>query len=261
MTLYNLGTNIGNTVIQRDNFTVTTAEPNDIFKFTTNSNRSINLLLKDVTADVDLKLYLDNGNGTLQMSGPNRDTLISTSDSGGSVDDHINRWRGAGTYFAVVEQYSSSSPITYDLYVAASTQSSSLTGPPNTLPRENSLGTLSGDRTFTGRSVGFRTNSGTDGFSLNETGDTSDLYYFTLPSGRTVDMILNGLSADADIRLIRDADNDRIVDAGEQVDDSTNTGTTQDSIFLNTAGTYYLQVYPFAQTPVDISYNLTFNYT
>lgn len=69
MTLYDLGTITGNTAIKRDNFTVTTAEPNDIFKFTTTSNRSINLLLAEITADADLKLFRDNGNGTLQMSG------------------------------------------------------------------------------------------------------------------------------------------------------------------------------------------------
>lgn len=261
MTLVNLGTINDNTTRENLNQTVTTAEPNDIFKFTTTSNRSINLLLTGLGGDADLKLYRDNGNGTLQMSGRDRDQLISTSEIGGSSDEHINRWRGAGTYFAVVEQFSNASSIAYNLYVSATTQSSNPAGPPNTLARENRLGTLSGSRTFTG-SVGSKPDSGTDGFSLNETGDTSDMYEFTLPAGHSVNMVLNGLNANADIRLIRDVDGNRRVGSGDVVISGTNnTGTTPDSLFLNTAGTYYLQVYPVSTTPDAINYNLNFNYT
>lgn len=262
MTLTNLGTISNNTVLTRLNQSVTTSEPNDIFKLTITNNRSVNLLLTGLSSseDADLKLFRDNGNGTLQMSGRDRDQLISTSENGASADEHINRWRGSGTYFAVVEQYNSTSPISYDLYVSASQQSSILTGPPNTLAREQNLGNLSSDRTFSG-SVGFRADSGTDGFSSNERGDTSDLYYFTLPSGRTANITLSGLNADADIRLIRDSDNDRILDAtpNEVVASSTNTGTTNDTISWSTSGNYYLQVYPYAQTPTEINYSLRFD--
>jgi|GEM_PF-2886502 hypothetical protein len=261
MTLTNLGTINNNTVQTRLNQSVTTSEPNDIFKFSITNNRSVNLLLTGLssTEDADLALYRDrNGDGRLQTFGSNADQLISTSENGASFDDHINRWRGSGTYFAVVEQYNSTSPISYDLYVSAS-QQSILTGPPNTLAREQNLGTLSSDRTSSG-SVGFRADSGTDGFGLNERGDTSDLYYFTLPSGRTANITLSGLNADADIRLIRDSDNDRILDAtpNEVVASSTNTGTTNDTISVSTSGNYYLQVYPYAQTN-DINYSIRFD--
>lgn len=258
MTLTNLGKITGNAVETFGNRTVTTAEPNDIFKFEIENARSINLLLTDLNGDADLKLFRDNGNGTLQMSGSNRDQLISTSENGGSLDDHINRWSRPGTYFAVVEQYSSTSSISYDLYVAAS-KNSGRTGPPNTLAQENDLGNLFSDQTFNNESVGFRKTSGGNGFGLNETGDTSDLYYFTLPAGRTVNITLSGLSNNADIRLI---DDDgvlgRRVYPGEVVAESTNGGTTPDTISWSTPGDYYLQVYPYDKVN-DIEYDIKFD--
>ncbi len=131
MTLNNLGTINNNEVRTFSNQSVTTSEPNDIFKFTLDNsgNRSVNLLLTGLSSseNANLALYRDsNFNGTLQTSGFSRDQLISTSERGFSSDDHINRWRGAGTYFAVVEQYSGSF-ISYDLHVAASRLAQSTT--------------------------------------------------------------------------------------------------------------------------------------
>jgi Bacterial pre-peptidase C-terminal domain len=257
MTLYNLGTISNNTAIKKDNLTVTDAEPNDIFKFQITNNRSINLLLTElVGGNPDLALYRDsNGNGTLQVG---RDQRIDASEFGTGRDDQINRWRGAGTYFALVEQYSGSS-IRYDLYVSATQQSSvNVTGPPNLLAKEQDLGNLTADRSFTGQSVGFRGDFG--GGSFAEKGDTSDFYAFTLGAGHSVRIRLDGLSADADIRLIRDADGDRIADPGETVASSTLGGTTPDEFTWNQSGNYFLQVYPYTQTD-SINYNLTFDYT
>jgi hypothetical protein len=265
MTLYNLGTISNNTAIKKDNLTVTDAEPNDIFKFQITNTRSVNLLLTDLVGtnpDPDLELYRDsNGNGTLQVG---RDERIDTSELGIGHDDQINRWRGAGTYFALVEQYSGSS-IRYDLYVSATQQSSgNVTGPPNLLAKEVDLGNLTADRSFTSQSVGFRGDFG--GGSFAEKGETSDFYAFTLGAGHSVRIRLDGLSADADIRLLRDADGDRVADPGETVISSANGGTTPDEFTWNQSGNYFLQVYPYPSPsapiyPPTINYNLTFDYT
>jgi Bacterial pre-peptidase C-terminal domain len=261
MTLYDLGTINSNSSIKRDNLTVTNSAPDDVFKFRTTNSRSVNLLLTDIRGgDPDLELYRDsNGNGTLQIG---TDQRIDRSAFASTHDDQINRWRGAGTYFARVYQFSGS-PITYDLYVSATQQSSgAITGPPNLLARENDLGNLTSNQSFAGQSVGFRSDFGN--FSFSEVGDTSDIYAFTLGAGRSVNITLDGLSADADLRLIRDSNNGRTAGAGETLDDSTNGGTTPDSIFWTNSTsapiTYYAQVYPYAQTPVDINYNLNFEY-
>ncbi len=258
MPLTNLGTIEGNAVQTFNNQIVKTSEPRDVYKFEIENARSINLLLTDLSSseDADLALYKDtNGNGTLQTFGVNRDRLISTSENGTSVDDHINRWSGQGTYFAVVEQFSNNSSVSYDLYVAAS-RKFGRTGPPNTLAQENDLGNLSSDQTFTNESVGFRRNSGGNGFNLNEVGDTSDLYYFNLPPGKTVNINLNTHGNDADIRLIDD-DGDRIVEPGEDILSSTSDGTT-DTITLSDSGDYYLQVYPFDKVN-NITYDIEFD--
>jgi hypothetical protein len=259
MTLYNLGTISNNTAIKKDNLTVTDAEPNDIFKFQITNTRSVNLLLTElVGGNPDLALYRDsNANGTLQVGADER---IDSSSFGTGRDDQINRWRGAGIYFALVEQYSGSS-IRYDLYVSATQQSSvNVTGPPNLLAKEQDLGNLTADRSFTGQSVGFRGDFG--GGSFAEKGDTSDFYAFTLGAGHSVRITLDGLSADADIRLIKDKDGDRVADAipDETVASSTLGGAQQDVITWNQSGNYFLQVYPYVQTD-SINYNLTFDYT
>jgi Bacterial pre-peptidase C-terminal domain len=258
MTLYDLGTITSNGSIKRDNLTVTTSAPDDIFKFKTLNTRSVNVMITDlVGGDVDLELYRDSNLNNI----PEPLELIQGSYDFGTNDDVINRWRDAGTYLAKVYKFSSSpSSLRYDFYVSATQQSSDkLTGPPNLLAKENDLGNLTSDQFYSG-SVGFRGDNG-GGF---EVGDTSDIYAFTLGAGRSVNITLDGLSADADLRLIRDSNNGRTVGAGETLDDSTFGGTTPDSIsWTNSTSapiTYYAQVYPYVQTPVDINYNLNFDY-
>ncbi|CCI14433.1 hypothetical protein MICAE_2560001 [Microcystis aeruginosa PCC 9806] len=84
--------------------------------------------------------------------------------------------------------------------------------------------------------------------------DTSDFYRFSVFGSRQLTAVVNGLSSDADLRLIRDIDSDGILDAGELVASSTNLGTSPESInrLLGT-GDYYLQVYQFSG---DTNYNL-----
>jgi hypothetical protein len=249
MTTYDLGTITTNTAIKRDNYTVTTLSPDDIFKFRTIDTRSINLLLTDIRGgDADLQLYRDNGNGVLDSG----DSLINSSVFSGTHDEQINRWRGAGTYFARVYRYSGS-PVQYDLYVSATKQSSgNVSGPPNLLAREENLGNLGFDVVRSG-SVGFGSSS------ANNSNDTSDFYYFELGLYEGATIRLSGLSADADIRLIQDLDGDRIVDPGEEVASSSNAGTSPESITWDVSGNYFLQVFPYTQN-ANTNYTVTFDH-
>jgi hypothetical protein len=247
MTVYDLGTIDNNTARSRWNETVTNAAPNDIFKFRTLNSRSINVMISDLQGgDADLQLYRDtNGNGTLQIG---TDQLMQSSTNGGTNDDIINRWRGAGTYFAYVYQFSGS-PITYDIYVSATKQSSgNLTGPPNLLARENDLGYLGGNSYYSG-------SVGTTSVSSSDANDTSDIYSFYLDAGQTADFYLYGLSSNADIRVIQD-DGGRTAGAGETIATSNATGTNYEYLPFTApnSGDYYLQVYTPGLT--NTNYNL-----
>jgi hypothetical protein len=61
----------------------------------------------------------------------------------------------------------------------------------------------------------------------------------------TLNVTLDNLTVDANMRLIYDANNNGIIDAGEVIATSTNTGTTSESFNLSNlpAGTYYVDVY------------------
>jgi hypothetical protein len=249
MATYNLGTT-RTTPIFRNNFTLSTSDPTDVFRFSvgtasTTSPRFLNLALTDISAadDADINLFRDvNNNGVLDST-DRQSGLVTSSTVNRNNDDSINvRLTTGGTYFAEVSRYApgSSGDVRYDLRVSTNTSTAS-----NLLPTEVRVGDLNSDRTFSNQRV--------------DNLDTNDTFAFTLGSFEGTNITLNGLTADADIRVIRDANNNRIVDAGEVIRTSTNGGTTSDVISgLNDAGNYFLQVYAFngAQT----NYNVTFDH-
>ncbi len=235
--------------------TLTTSEPTDIYRFQIAGTSSINLSLNEISSgdDADLFLYRDsNGNGSLDRG---TDTFVSGSAKSSNLDDAINVQANAGTYFALVERFDpgSSGSVTYDLDLSATPlYPNSTDQAPNLLPQEFTVGhygtLLSSDQTFSG-SVG--------------NNNTADVYYFQVgySSGSLNGIRLSGLSADADIRLIRDSDGDHIVDQGEVIGSSTNGGSTEDWISgnqlqLQSYVPYMLEVYQFSG---NTDYQLTFD--
>jgi hypothetical protein len=249
MATYNLGT-AGTTPIFRNNFNLSTSQPTDVFRFSvgtasTTSPRYLNLAVTDISAadDADISLFRDvNNNGVLDST-DRQSGLVRSSVAGSNADDSINvRVTTGGTYFAEVSRYApgSSGDVSYDFRVSNNTSAAS-----NLLPNEVRVGDLNSDRTFSNQRV--------------DNLDTNDTYAFSLGLFEGVNIRLNGLTADADIRVINDSNNNRVVDAGEVVRSSTSGGTTSDVISgLNDSGNYYLQVYAFngAQT----NYNVTFDH-
>lgn len=248
MATYNLGT--VTTPVFRNDFGLSTSQPTDVFRFSvgtasTTSPRNINIALTDISAadDADISLFRDvNNNGRLDRT-DRRSGLVRTSAAGSNADDSIDvRVTTGGTYFAEVSRFASGSSgnVSYDFRVSSNTSSAS-----DLLPAEVRVGDLNSDRTFSNQRV--------------DNLDTTDTYAFSLGSFEGTNITLNGLTADADIRVVRDADGDRIVDANEVIRSSTSGGTVSDVISgLNDAGNYYLQVYAFngAQT----NYNVTFDH-
>lgn len=231
-----------------------TNHTSDVYKFSiaNNDTRSINLSLHNISTgdDADISLYKDlNGNGTFDSS----DQFLRRSRNTSNVDDHINYKATAGNYLAVVERYASSQGrVDYALDLSATPSrpypGDDPTQAPNLLPREIEIGNL-----FSNSAV--RTFNETVGDA-----DTVDTYAFSLPNlpggAHLVRINLGVVAADADLRLIQDSNGNRVVDQGEVVDSSINSGTNPESIaILLSGGDYFVQVYQYSG---DTLYQLTF---
>ncbi|WP_421655132.1 pre-peptidase C-terminal domain-containing protein [Leptothermofonsia sp. ETS-13] len=205
---------------------VGSSDTRDYFRFHLDATTRFNLSLTGMTADADVQLLDGDGN------------LIAGSYQGGTSDEAINRASLAvGDYYVRVYQYSGNT--NYTLNISANY-------PSNLLPTETNLGTLTS---------GVASNS--SGFI--STTNTTDVYRFNLGSTGNLNLALNGLSADADVRIIRDANSNGIVDIGEEIIRSANGGSTAESINLQGlgAGSYFAQVYQWSGTTSSTSYNLS----
>ncbi|MBD2103740.1 pre-peptidase C-terminal domain-containing protein [Leptolyngbya sp. FACHB-261] len=200
----------------------------DTYRFSLGASSSFNLSLTGMSADADVRLIRDGNNNGIVDSGEE----LARSARGGAADDSINlRSLAAGSYIAQVYQHSGDT--SYSLKM-------STTSPSNLLPTEVNVGALSGTRTFAD--------------AVNNS-DTIDTYRFSLSSGRNVNFSLSGLSADADIRLVRDGNNNGILDSGEVLGQSARAGSVAESIntFLS-SGNYIAEVYQFSG---DTNYTLS----
>lgn len=208
----------------------------DVFEFDLYSTSDINVAIDPYNGDADIALYFDsNYNGYLDSY----DTYVAGSAAGGTTDDSINvADQGAGTYFAQVYYYDSADGyVNYNLDVSATADYT----PSNLLPVEYDAGYLYSDQTYY-ESVGNY--------------DTSDTYYFSLDVYQGVDIYLDGLSSDADIRLIYDSNANGVVDDTDEVTRSAAGGTTSEYINEEFSGSYFLQVYQYTG---DTSYTVTFD--
>jgi hypothetical protein len=224
-TAYNVGTLTGT---QTFTDSVGSTDTSDIYRFSLGATSNFNLSLTGMSNDADVRLIRDaNNNGIIDTG-----EVIASSTRGSNSDESINRSSlAAGTYFAEVYRFSGDTNYTLRLSTAS---------PSNLLPTETNVGTLSGTQTFSD--------------SVNST-DTADTYRFSLGATSNFNLSLTGLSNDADVRLIRDANNNGIIDAGEVIASSTRGSNSDESINNSSlaAGTYFAQVYQFSG---DTNYTL-----
>lgn len=200
------------------------------------SNSNINISLTGMSADADLRLFRDfNGNGIVDSN----DRQLGSSGRGSNLDESINlastlRNVDVGSYVIEVDPFQSASTA-YDLKVSGSANGN----PSLLLPAEREVGALTSRRTFS--------DSVTDS-------DTVDTYRFNVTSGRTVNFSTVGAGqVGVDMRLIKDGNNNRDVNTGEELARSATSGSSESiSQFLN-PGTYYLQVYNSNSSFVDFS--------
>jgi serine protease len=202
----------------------------DIYQFRTLTDGDIQVDLTGLTRDADILLIQDTNNNQLIDA---TDT-IARSVRAGTVADQIlvNNLR-SGTYFVEVREYGGQSA--YTLNITTDSAGESLTTARNLV---NLAGTTTTVQEFVGA------------------GDTDDYYRFYLNSTSNIDITLRNLTADADLMLIRDINNNGLLDSlSEIVDLSLNLGTQSDRITANnlSAGTYFISV--------NSLYRLDTNYT
>ena len=202
---------------------------------------AFNLLLKGATGDAAVDLLDVNGT-TIASSYDGRSiasllTGISTTQNFDTHDVALNLSSlAAGDYYLKVspswtqqrggrgisERYylPVASTTDYDLTVSTSLVS-------NLLPTEVGLGNLAGTRLLTG--------------SL-DSNNTSEMYRVTLGAG-TLHITLSGMDANADVRLIRDSNNDGVISGNEAFASSSQGSNFTDGIYNATrGGTYFIQV-------------------
>jgi Bacterial pre-peptidase C-terminal domain len=211
-TATNLGS-LSSTQTIQDYLGVSTSRPDSYYRFTLNSISNLNLVMTGLTADADLRLL--NSAGTVVASsllyGYTQDETINLADL------------PSGEYYIRANRYSGNTGFTLNL----STNPIS-----NLLPSEIELGNVGS---------GVITQTGT----INNS-NTSDVYHFSsMAPSSNFTLSLSGLSADADVRVIRDANHNSMVDAGEVIVRSTQLGAASETINLQGLGTgdYFIQVY------------------
>ncbi len=211
---------------------VGSTDTNDFYRFSLNTTSDFSLLLYGLGTDADVEVIQDfNNNGVFEDN-----EIVDFSDNDGTTAESLVTTLAAGTYY--INVYNFDGNTNYNLLLSA-LPSAPL--PPN---NEHNIGILTGTRTFS------------NSVSSDE---PKDFYRFSLNTSSNLDLLLNGLSADADVDLIHDSDNNGVSNNDQVITTSNNEGITAES--LNIAlppGTYYVNVYQFDG---DTNYNLSLSAT
>ena len=252
-TARNLGTLTGSQTISGF---VGSSDTQDWYSFIIPNGQYLDIDLTDLSEDTGLTLIRDtNGNGTVDGG-----ETINNSNSKGRRDKSLtNRGLSAGTYFVQVGQQEGET--TYNLNLNAT--------PAAPIPNAGGVGTST--------TLGSAIAQDQPTFSSNGTVNTStpdNFFRFTVGQSGVFTANLTGLTGDADVRLIRDwNNNNRVVPVTDRngnifCDDNEvevlawnpQRGTGDESIrrFL-TPGDYFLQVTSFNRATAN--YNVATNFS
>jgi len=211
---------------------VGTVDTNDYYRFTLGSAGTLNLSISQLTADADVALLGATGN------------IITSSIGFGTSNETISRSLAAGTYFIRVYPFSGANT-PYRLAVSAIGG----TPPPPGVDPGNTLGTAE-----------VKTSPIFSRIQQVSSTDNNDFYRFSVGQSGVFTANLTGLSGDADMRLIKDANNNGAIDRGEVEAWQWERSTSSESIrkFLTT-GTYFLQVNNYNNQTANYSVSTGFS--
>jgi hypothetical protein len=223
----------------RFNQLVGDSDPEDDYSFVTGPAGGIfTCVLFGLSADADLELVRDyNSDGRVQ---PN-EILFHSANAGTSNEAVPPMFLPADTRFYLRVYRFGGANTNYFLDCFMDESGNSPLGAPLG-PR--SLDTGGGQSTL---------------YDFVDAGDVDDFYRIDADNVGRMSLILSQLTADADLYLYRDANNNGNLEPGEQVANSTNTGSSSESIsnISITPGAYYLQVRSY--TSADTNYALDLN--
>ncbi|WP_081846336.1 pre-peptidase C-terminal domain-containing protein [Planktothrix agardhii] len=200
----------------------------DYYRFGVASPINFSLYLDGLGADANVNLYQDsNNNGVIDSN----ESSIDYSSQGGTASESITRNLGIGNYFVLVQPASQGSNTNYTLRLV------------NETSEAVNIGVLGGTRTFN-EFVGRN--------------DPVDYYRFSLNSPRTFTLSLDGLSADANVNLYQDSNDNGVIDSNESsIDYSSQGGTNSESITRNLGiGNYFVLIESGSESS-NTNYNLT----
>jgi hypothetical protein len=202
---------------QTINDSLSSSDLNDYYRFRLTSTSNFSLSLDGLSADANVQLLDGNGRS------------IQTAANTGTNAESMSRKLSAGNYSVRVYANSSNST-NYTLNLSAAIAD----GAGNALSSARSIGTLSGSKTFS---------------DFVGSSDSNDYYRFSVSDPGSLNLTLNGLSANADVQLL---DRD-----GNMLQSSANTGKTAESInvTLNT-GDYFVRVFPNGSANTNYTMNL-----
>ncbi len=202
------------------------ADAIDTYKFSLSAfSGNLNASLTGLSADADIKVIRDvNHDGAIDYG-----EILASSTRLGSRDETINlSGLTSGDYYIQVIRYSGDT--NYKLKISTD-------APNNLLGVETDAGLINGTKVYSG--------------TINNN-NTSDVYRFSVEDfnlpwigaiPRTMSISLSGLTGDADIRLIQDANSNGIVDSGDVLSGSYRGATTAEYLAQTlSTGTYFLQV-------------------
>lgn len=204
----------------------------DTYQFRMTEAGNFNASLSNIPAGANADMFLlrDANNNGIADAG---DFIVGSSKNA-NADEAINvRSLAAGDYFLQVA-YGAGTTLPQSKYQVKMSHTGS--NPSNLLPVERHLGIL--DLPLPGGSQP-KTHTG----SLNDR-NTSDTIRFSIAGNRNTRLSLTGLSANADLRLIQDRNNNGRIDSDEIIQVSTSFGTTSETISRPlTPGNYFAQVF------------------
>jgi hypothetical protein len=204
---------------------VGSTDTDDYYKFTLANSGNFNLNLTGMTADADVRLF----NSNL--------TAIAISENGNNTAERITRELNAGTYYIRVFPYGGANT-NYNLTVSSVPLA----------PADNA-----GNDPATARAITVGSTATTYRDWVGST-DNNDFYRFSLSNTSNFNLGLTGLTADADVQLLRS-------DGISVITSSAQNGTTPETISSQplSAGTYYIRVYPYGGA--NTNYNLAVSAT
>ncbi|QZZ22803.1 pre-peptidase C-terminal domain-containing protein [Leptothermofonsia sichuanensis E412] len=196
--------------------------PEDYYQFEVFTDSNLSLVLNGRSDRVTAQLIQDlNGNGTVEA-----DEILATSvNQTGTLVDTLSRPLAAGIYFVRVLAPTPNASTNYQIDLSVTRQDQA----GNDLASAQEIGVSAIPSPFTG---------------WVDSTDANDYYRFSLLNASTVNLTLDSLSADANLQLIQDLNQDGIVDSNEILRTSANPGLAPESIsqFLE-PGDYFIRVY------------------